>query len=226
MEDPMADESGSSSGSSSNSNSQNQKKNQSSKKSNRGGNNRNRRGRRRYFRRKKGEDGQPGDKKKSDGKSGDNKSQSTEEKRRRARRNRRRRKSGTSKRSNKGPSIIEQIDNNYIPPESVYVYTHVLRPVDTMDSYEYRPEHFTSTDRSLGDFRIDLSPLFGDDDSPDAPIQLKISQPLDYSIFDDEEDEPGESDPGTEAPKDQMVPDREETSTADTGDSPAVDSAG
>lgn len=177
----MADESSS--------NSQNQKKDQS-KKGSRSGKGRSRRGRRRYFRRKKGGDGQADEKGKRDGKSGDGKAQSAEEKRRRARRNRRRRKNGKSKQSEKGPSIIEQIDNNYVPPEAVYVYTHVLRPVDTLDSYEYRPEHFSSTDRSLDDFRIDLSPLFGGDDSPDAPIQLKISQPVDFSIWDDEgEDE-------------------------------------
>ncbi len=63
------------------------------------------------------------------------------------------------------------------------------------ESYEYRSEHFSSVGRRLEDFRIDLSSLFGGDDSPDAPIQLKISQPIDPAIWEEnDEDLDSESD--------------------------------
>ncbi len=57
------------------------------------------------------------------------------------------------------PTLIE---DDYVPPKSIFIYTHVVRP-DQRDSYEFRAEHFGKSGRRLEDFDIDLSILFPED---------------------------------------------------------------
>ena len=98
--------------------------------------------------------------------------------------NRRRRRRSKSRRgqgdSGREASVMETI--NYVAPESVFVYTHVLRPQDSRDSYEYRPEHFSGRSRSLEDFSIDLAPLFAER----PPISARL---VDDHLFPGEDDE-------------------------------------
>lgn len=118
------------------------------------------RSRRRYFRRnKKGKSGESGGGEQSS--SGKSKGARSEQSRRSSsQRNRRRRRRSKSRRSEpSGPSIVQEIDNDYTPPESVFVYTHVLRP-DQRDNYTFRSEIAHGTGRTLDDFQIDLSLLF------------------------------------------------------------------
>lgn len=56
-------------------------------------------------------------------------------------------------------STLAMIDQEYVPPQSVFVYTYVLRP-GHLSSHEFRPEHFSRVGRRLEDFDIDLSVLF------------------------------------------------------------------
>ncbi|BAL99931.1 hypothetical protein CLDAP_18920 [Caldilinea aerophila DSM 14535 = NBRC 104270] len=50
----------------------------------------------------------------------------------------------------------------YIPPLSVFIYTHTTHP-EMRDSYEFRPEHFSRGGRRIEDFHIDISSLFVED---------------------------------------------------------------
>lgn len=58
-------------------------------------------------------------------------------------------------------STLDAIAHDYVPPQAVFIYTHVSRPTNQGMS-EYRADHFTKVGRRLEDFDIDLSPLFGD----------------------------------------------------------------
>lgn len=58
-------------------------------------------------------------------------------------------------------STLDAIAHDYVPPQSVFIYTHVSRPTNQGMS-EYRADHFTKVGRRLEDFDIDLSSLFGD----------------------------------------------------------------
>ena len=66
----------------------------------------------------------------------------------------------------------------YVPPQAVFVYTHSANP-DLRDTYEFRPEHFSSVGRRLEDYQIDISKLF----LPDAvaadgtPVLAKLTPP-------------------------------------------------
>ena len=60
------------------------------------------------------------------------------------------------------PPVME---DSYVPPASVFIYTHVVRP-EQRDSYEFRSEHFSKISRQLEDFDIDLSILFPDENAP------------------------------------------------------------
>ncbi len=75
--------------------------------------------------------------------------------------------------------IVTEIDVAYVPPTAVFVYTHSANP-DLRDTYEFRPEHFSSVGRRLEDYQIDISRLF----LPDAvaadgtPVLAKLSPPV------------------------------------------------
>ncbi|NJN83549.1 MAG: hypothetical protein HC802_15540 [Caldilineaceae bacterium] len=109
---------------------------------------------------------------------------------------RRRRRRSRSRRRGGGESAPSQntttsIELDYVAPESVFIYTHVVR-ADTRDNaYEFRPDHFSSVSRTLDDFRIDLSPLFVE----------RVRQPVtdwDYGEDDAEYDETLGADVGGE----------------------------
>lgn len=150
------------------------------------------RNRRRYFRRSKGKSS-ASDGKSKDGKGTQSKGQKRRSSNQRSRRRRRRSRSRAEDRS--GPSIVQEIDTNYIPPESVFVYTHVLRP-DQRDSYSFRSEFASGTGRQLDDFNIDLSSIFPEGAEPvpqtaansvaRATAQFKDADSL---LLDDLEDE-------------------------------------
>jgi hypothetical protein len=83
----------------------------------------------------------------------------------RTRSNRRRRRSKGKRLDGESqplPAVDVAADVNYVPPASVYIYTHVVRP-DTRESYEFRSEHFSSVGRRLEDYDIDLSSLFDEE---------------------------------------------------------------
>ena len=73
---------------------------------------------------------------------------------------------------------VTEIDVAYVPPAAVFVYTHSANP-DLRDTYEFRPEHFSSVGRRLEDYQIDIAKLF----VPDAvagdgtPVLAKLSPP-------------------------------------------------
>lgn len=79
-------------------------------------------------------------------------------------RTRRRRRRPRSRQNGAGldPKVIAlpaPIEDDYVPPKSIFIYTHVVRP-DQRDTYEFRAEHFGKSGRHLEDFAIDLSNLF------------------------------------------------------------------
>ena len=123
------------------------------------------RSRRRYFRRKKSSGGEKsGDSSQKEGKKksqGKRRGKSGSARSGRSRRSRHRRRSRSQKGRSQEPraSILKDIDQNYVPPQSIFVYTHVVRP-DVRDSFEFRTDHFSSVSRNLEDFHIDLSALF------------------------------------------------------------------
>lgn len=56
----------------------------------------------------------------------------------------------------------------YVPPDNVFVYTHVLRA--NRDNYEFRSERFSKLGRRLEDYEIDLSVLYADDNRAEEEI--------------------------------------------------------
>ena len=119
-----------------------------------------------------------------------------------ARRRRRDRRSGskeapqTSRRS-----ILQEIEKEYKPPESVLVYTHVVQPSQGGSAYEFRADHFSKTGRDIEDFRIDLSKILGRiiDVDPDNPPKLE----WDWGLIDEEYDDEGA--PKSDAPEPDYV---------------------
>lgn len=71
-----------------------------------------------------------------------------------------------------------------------FVYTHVSRPA-MRDGFEFRTEHFSKVTRKLGDFHIDLSPLYpegGDEIKGVAyvpPVSESDRPVTDDRVFDD-----------------------------------------
>jgi hypothetical protein len=120
-----------------------------------------RKGRRRYFRRK-GDDAQAAEPEREaapPARPADRNAPADK----RARSNRRRRRSkGTRLGGESRPLPVVEVDVNYVPPASVYIYTHVVRP-DARESYEFRSEHFSSVGRKLEDYDINLASLFDEE---------------------------------------------------------------
>lgn len=78
----------------------------------------------------------------------------------------------------------------YIPPLSVFIYTHTTHP-EMRDSYEFRPEHFSKSGRRIEDFHIDISSLFveGSGNTKDgAPVLKGLPKPK-FNWTDWEEEE-------------------------------------
>lgn len=76
----------------------------------------------------------------------------------------------------------------YVSPKAVFIYTHSAHP-EMRDSYEFRPEHFSSVGRRLEDYSINLSSLFVEDTvGPDElPVMKTLPKP-DYNWADWEEE--------------------------------------
>lgn len=98
--------------------------------------------------------------------------------------NQRNRKTRRRARSRQRPAeenraqIVTEIDVAYVPPTAVFVYTHSANP-DLRDTYEFRPEHFSSVGRRLEDYQIDISKLFLQDAvaADGTPVLAKLSPP-------------------------------------------------
>lgn len=76
----------------------------------------------------------------------------SQQERRRARRNR-----GEEK---PAYSIVDDIEQEYRKPDSVFVYTHVIRP-NPAGGQDYRAESLPTPTRKIEDFGIDLSKIVG-----------------------------------------------------------------
>jgi len=78
----------------------------------------------------------------------------------------------------------------YIPPLSVFIYTHTTHP-EMRDSYEFRPEHFSRGGRRIEDFHIDISSLFveGSGNAEDSTPLLKGLPKPKFNWADWEEEE-------------------------------------
>lgn len=132
---------------------------------------RRRKSKRRYFRRRKADEEQQGGSKKSKSKSKSNE-RSRNDRRRRSKK--RRSRSARQQKQPSGPSIIDEINRTYTLPESVFIYTHVVRREQRDAPYEYRPEHFSHTGRKMADFRINLTSLYDDIlDPQEAPTEVQ-----------------------------------------------------
>ena len=74
--------------------------------------------------------------------------------------------------------LTTEIDVEYVPPKSVFIYTHSAHP-EMRDSYEFRPEHFSKVGRRVDDFQIDISSLFVADrmDEDNLPVTKGLAKP-------------------------------------------------
>ena len=128
-------------------------------------------------------------------------SRSAGEPEQRSRRRRRRRKSRPNEEEQTTKGTIAKTDAlDAKLPESIFVYTHVLRSSE-LDTYGFRPDPFLNSSRVLADFRIDLSPLFPDDNTENDEQERRIFDaalhgPIDTSVADtmDGDDEDGFAD--------------------------------
>ena len=87
----------------------------------------------------------------------------------------------------------------YVAPQSVYIYEHSVHP-ELRDAYEFRPEHFSKVGRTLADYQIDLSKLFGGDVATDGTPVMNNMLPtpqFDWSDW-EEENEKGQQEKNTE----------------------------
>jgi hypothetical protein len=134
---------------------------------------------RRYFRRKSGDAAAPGDlpggaekvpaKGDRSGRSGPaaqsaqpNRENAGERAARSGNRRRRKSKGRRSSESGREQTVTQAQEMNYVPPTSVYIYTHIVRPASS-GAYEFRSEHFSKVGRTLEDYQIDVSPLFDEE---------------------------------------------------------------
>jgi hypothetical protein len=98
---------------------------------------------------------------------------------RRRRRSRARTAPGVIPRTETPDESIVNLDD-YVPPASVFIYSHILRP-DARDSYEFRAEHFSRVGRKLEDYQIDVSVLFSEEGVIQAPVRR-----IDPDLLDDD----------------------------------------
>jgi hypothetical protein len=82
------------------------------------------------------------------------------------------------------PVIPAAREPDYVPPQSVFVYTHIVRP--GTQGYEFRSEHFSTVGRTLDDYEIDLSSLF----DAEGRIQLSRIERSAFANMDLDDDEP------------------------------------
>jgi hypothetical protein len=101
----------------------------------------------------------------------------------------RRRRRNKNRRGGEGrgqpPVVSTAREPEYVPPKSVFIYTHTVRPGAA--GYEFRAEHFSKVGRTLDDYDIDLSSLF----DAEGRIQLSrvnTSALADFDMGEDEEE--------------------------------------
>ncbi len=86
---------------------------------------------------------------------------------------RKRRRSRTRRGDQTGaPLPAAEQDDPYSPPQTVYIYEHVVRP--SAGNYEYRAEPFSKAGRTLDDYSLDLSPVFSP--APREPVGQVIAR--------------------------------------------------
>lgn len=179
-----------------------------------GGSGSRKRSRRRYFKRKK-KNPDASDKGEN---SGNQKSSGNNQKNRsKAQQNRRRRRRSRSRSGNGSSSApVVKLELDYTPPQSVFIYTHVLRP-DQRDSYSFRSEISARTGRTLDDYDIDLSLLFPDEaeqgQSVDANPKSTAEGSVDWSMWDEDDDSEEQSAADETAQGNQFQSDEHEPST-------------
>ena len=111
-----------------------------------------------------------------------------------SRRRRRRRKSRRSGEEQNPKSAVAKTDVlDAKLPESIFVYTHVVRSSE-LDTYGFRPDPFLNSSRELADFRIDLSPLFPEEEVETVAEERRIFDaalhgPIDTSAASTSEDD-------------------------------------
>lgn len=141
-----------------------------------------RRGKRRFFRPKKDNPTQPPPAEVN--RPAETKSASTRQ--RKARRKARSRQRPTDELR---AQVATEADVAYVAPKAVFIYTHSAHP-EMRDSYEFRPEHFSSVGRHLEDYRIDVSALFATDKvgADDLPVMKSLPKPeFNWSDWEEEE---------------------------------------
>jgi hypothetical protein len=145
--------------------------------------------RRRYFKPKKQKDGSPSEPAgvasgKATPPAADPRSGNVRNRNKTRRRARSRQRPAEENRS----QVVAEKETPYVPPKEIFVYTHSANP-DLRDTYEFRPEHFSSVGRRLEDYQIDIAKLF----VPDAvagdgtPVLAKLPPPT-YNWTEWEED--------------------------------------
>ncbi len=159
-----------------------------------------RRGRRRYFKRKKNNSGDAQKTKNDNTQKNTRKNAGGDQQRRsKAQRNRRRRRQSRTG-DNARSSSPQKLEIDYTPPESVFIYTHVLRP-EQRDSYSFRSEISAGTGRTLADFDIDLSLIFPDESKREALVDAS-----EFSIQSEEHpDDSDDSDQMSESGEEQQI---------------------
>lgn len=82
-----------------------------------------------------------------------------------------------------------EADVAYVAPKSVFIYTHSAHP-EMRDSYEFRPDHFSSVGRRLDDYHVDVSSLFAESKvgADELPVIKSLPKP-DFNWTDWEEEE-------------------------------------
>ncbi len=163
-----------------------------------------RRGRRRYFKRKKNNSG---DAQKSENDSTQKDSQKNtgggQQRRSKAQRNRRRRRQSRTG-NNSRSSSVKKLEIDYTAPESVFIYTHVLRP-EQRDSYSFRSEISAGTGRTLDDFDIDLSLIFPDESKQDETVIDASDYSIHSEVQSDDSDDSDNIEQMSESGKEQQI---------------------
>jgi hypothetical protein len=84
-----------------------------------------------------------------------------------------------------------ETDVAYVAPKALFIYTYSAHP-EMRDSYEFRPEHFSSVGRRLEDYHIDISPLFATDrqGADNLPVVKSLPKPdFNWTEWEEEEQE-------------------------------------
>lgn len=109
------------------------------------------------------------------------------------------RRNGEAGREQLPVTQADEID--YVPPTSVYIYTHIVRPASS-GAYEFRAEHFSKVGRALEDYGIDVSPLF--DEEARAAARPNMAEVFADFDMGEAEDSPTPPVPSAQMPPEHM----------------------